>query len=57
MYKRQWQARLVETTNADRMVSIALQQKQTFGLIDGIQDLIAGLASLPADFSSVLPGP
>jgi len=52
-----WQARLVETTNADRMVSIALQQKQTFGLIDGIQDLIAGLASLPADFSSVLPGP
>lgn len=46
-----WQARLVETTNADRMFSLALQQKQTFGVIDSIADLAATLASLPSDFS------
>ena len=34
-----WQARLVQTTNADRVLSIALQQKQTFGILDQIEDL------------------
>ena len=44
-----WQARLVETTNADRVVALALQQKQTFGTLDSIQDLVQQLANLPTD--------
>ena len=51
-----WQARLVETTNADRMFSIALQQKQTFGIIDSIQDIVESLADLPADFTDLFSG-
>lgn len=51
-----WQARLVETTNADRMFSLALQQKQTFGVIDSIADLAETLADLPSDFSSFFGG-
>lgn len=51
-----WQARLVETTNADRVFSIALQQKQTFGVVDSIADLVETLADLPADFSSYFSG-
>ncbi|MBL1141268.1 MAG: hypothetical protein HND53_04470 [Proteobacteria bacterium] len=48
-----WQARLVQTTNADRMVAIALQQKQTFGTIDSIADLLTQLASIPDDIMSL----
>lgn len=44
-----WQARLVQTTNADRVLSIALQQKQTFGILDQIEDLITTLSSIPTD--------
>jgi len=51
-----WQARLVETTNADRMFSIALQQKQTFGIIDSIQDIVESMADLPSDFTDFFAG-
>ena len=44
-----WQARLVQTTNADRVLSIAVQQKQTFGVVDQIQDLITSLSSIVTD--------
>jgi len=50
-----WQARLVETTNADRTFSVALQQKQAFGVIAGIADLISSLASLPTDIMDWFP--
>ncbi len=48
-----WQARLVETTNADRVVALALQQKQTFGTLDSIQDLVQQLVNMPTDFLSL----
>ena len=48
-----WQARLVETTFADRMVAVAVQQKQTFGTLDSIADLVSKLASLPTDILSL----
>ncbi len=44
-----WQARLVQTTNADRVLSIAVQQKQTFGVVDQIEDLITSLSSIVTD--------
>lgn len=50
-----WQARLVETTNADRTISVALQQKQAFGVIAGIADLISALSSIPTDIMSWFP--
>ncbi len=45
-----WQARLVETTNADRTVSILIQQKQPFGLAATIASLL-----VPLDPTSWLP--
>jgi putative Flp pilus-assembly TadE/G-like protein len=50
-----WQARLVQTTNADRVLSIALQQHQTFGILDQIEDLITTLTSIPADPTDWFP--
>ena len=50
-----WQARLVETTNADRTFSVGLQQKQAFGVIAGIADLISTLESVPTDIMSWFP--
>lgn len=47
-----WQARLVETTNADRTLAVALQQKQAFGVIAGIADLVSSLSSVPTDVMS-----
>jgi hypothetical protein len=44
-----WQARLVQTTNADRVLSIALQQKEFFGVLGQIADLIDLLSSIPTD--------
>jgi len=41
-----WQARLVQTTNADRVLSIALQQKEFFGVLGQIADLIDLLSSI-----------
>jgi len=50
-----WQARLVQTTNADRVLSIAIQQKQTYGVIAQIQDLINNMSSLPTDPTQWFP--
>ena len=50
-----WQARLVETTYADRMFALGIQQLQTFGVIDGIQDIVVSLSSLPTDVMSLFP--
>jgi len=50
-----WQARLVQTTNADRVLSIAVQQKQTFGILDQIADLINLLSSIPTDPTQWFP--
>lgn len=50
-----WQARLVETTNADRTISLGLQQKQAFGVIAGIADLITALSTLPTDIMDWFP--
>ncbi len=47
-----WQARLVETTYADRTVSILIQQKQTFGFLA----LLSNLLQVPLDPTSWLPG-
>jgi uncharacterized membrane protein (Fun14 family) len=44
-----WQARLVQTTNADRVLSIAIQQKQTFGVLDQLADLTSLLGSTLED--------
>ncbi len=44
-----WQARLVQTTNADRVLSIALQQKEFFGVLGQTADLIDLLSSIPTD--------
>ncbi|MCH9049423.1 MAG: hypothetical protein IH836_10910, partial [Proteobacteria bacterium] len=44
-----WQARLVQTTNADRVLSVAIQQHETFGVLDQIADLITGLGNLITD--------
>jgi hypothetical protein len=44
-----WQARLVQTTNADRVLSVAIQQHQTFGVLDQIADLISGLGNIIND--------
>jgi hypothetical protein len=45
----------VETTNADRTFSVGLQQKQAFGVIAGIADLISTLESVPTDIMSWFP--
>ena len=50
-----WQARLVQTTNADRVLSIAIQQKQTFGILDQIADLVNALSSVPLDPDAWFP--
>ncbi|MCH8257838.1 MAG: hypothetical protein IIA75_08070 [Proteobacteria bacterium] len=50
-----WQARLVQTTNADRVLSIAIQQKQTFGILDQIADLVNALSSVPLDPAAWFP--
>ena len=47
-----WQARLVETTYADRTVSILIQQKETFGLLGLLSDVL----SVPLDPTAWLPG-
>lgn len=50
-----WQARLVQTTNADRVLSIALQQKEFFGVLGQIADLIDLLSSIPTDPTDWFP--
>ena len=50
-----WQARLVQTTNADRVLSIALQQKEFFGVLGQIADLIDILSSIPTDPTEWFP--
>jgi hypothetical protein len=42
-----WQARLVETTNADRMIALAVQQGQFFSVLGSIQDVLDKIANLP----------
>jgi len=46
-----WQARLVETTYADRTVSMLIQQKQAFGLLNTLVNLV-----VPLDPRNWLPG-
>jgi hypothetical protein len=46
-----WQARLVETTYADRTVSMLIQQKQAFGLLSTLVNL-----TVPLDPTNWLPG-
>jgi len=50
-----WQARLVQTTNADRVLSIAIQQYETFGIFDQIADIINALSSVSPDPAAWFP--
>ncbi len=44
-----WQARLRETTNADRMIALAIQQGQFFSIFNSIGDLISTAGNLTMD--------